>query len=334
MTRRPLLFLPILVLAITSGLAAEIAKVVAVVDGDTVKVQLASGVETVRLIGVDTPETVHPQKPVERFGKEASAFTHRMALDQVVRLEDDSDGTNRDKYGRLLRYVFLPDGRLLNAEIISQGYGHAYTQFPFTRMDEFRNLERVARENSRGLWGAPDPLAAPKAEVTTEAPADAATTVFVTQTGAKYHRAGCRSLAKSSIPIALKDAASRYGPCSICKPPTLAGVEAAPVVPKAVAPKAAEKNEQTVYATKTGTKYHRAGCRYLAKSQIPLSLKDAARYSPCSVCGPPVPSVTSDRAPSSKPPAVSGQCAAITQKGTRCKRNAAAGSSYCWQHAR
>ncbi|MGH9869160.1 MAG: thermonuclease family protein [Candidatus Polarisedimenticolia bacterium] len=125
MTRRPLLFLPILVLAITSGLAAEIAKVVAVVDGDTIKVELPSGVETVRLIGVDTPETIHPQKPVEHFGKEASAFTTRVSFGQVVRLEDDPQGANRDKYARLLRYVFLPDGKLLNA--VCGGPGREYS---------------------------------------------------------------------------------------------------------------------------------------------------------------------------------------------------------------
>ena len=78
------------------------------------KVEIAGHVETVRLIGVDTPETVHPQKPVEYFGKEASAFTKRMAEGKTVRLEDDPQCTNRDRYGRLLRYVYLPDGKLLN----------------------------------------------------------------------------------------------------------------------------------------------------------------------------------------------------------------------------
>jgi micrococcal nuclease len=216
MVRRQLLFLPVLLLAIANVLAGEIGKVVTVVDGDTIKVELPSDVETIRLIGIDTPETVHPQKPVEHFGREASAFTTRLALGRVVRLEDDAEGTNRDKYGRLLRYVFLPGGELLNAEIIAQGYSHAYTRFPFSRMEEFRGLERAAREGNRGLWGTPAPTTVPKA-----AEPDGAETVFVTRTGAKYHRAGCRSLAKSSIPISLKDATSRYGACAICGPPTM-----------------------------------------------------------------------------------------------------------------
>lgn len=73
----------------------------------------------------------------------------------MVSLELDADTRNRDRYGRLVRYVYLPDGRMLNGEIIAQGYGFAYTKYPFTRMDEFRRLEREAREQ-RGMWGRPD----------------------------------------------------------------------------------------------------------------------------------------------------------------------------------
>ena len=97
--------------------SSETARVTRVVDGDTLVVNIAGQEERVRLIGVDTPETVHPQKPVEYFGKEASAFTKGIAEGQSVRLEADPQNTNRDKYRRLLRYVYLPDGRLLNAEM-------------------------------------------------------------------------------------------------------------------------------------------------------------------------------------------------------------------------
>ena len=83
------------------------------------------------------------------------------AESQRLRLEADPQNANRDKYNRLLRYVYLPDGRLLNAEIIAQGYGFAYTRFPFAKMEDFRKLEREAREAGRGLWksdasGTPD----------------------------------------------------------------------------------------------------------------------------------------------------------------------------------
>ena len=97
-----------------------------VVDGDTIVVR---GVGRVRLIGVDTPETVDPRRPVEFFGREASAFTKRLLEGQRVRLEYDRE--RADRYGRTLAYVYLRDGMLANAEIIRLGYGHAYTRFPF-----------------------------------------------------------------------------------------------------------------------------------------------------------------------------------------------------------
>jgi len=134
--------------------AIESGRVVEVVDGDTIKVSISGSVEPVRLIGVDTPETVDPRRTVEQFGKSASEFTRRLSLDRRVRLEENPQGTTRDSYGRLLRYVFLEDGTQLNAEIIRQGYGHAYNRFPHPAMDEFRALEREAREAGRGLWKA------------------------------------------------------------------------------------------------------------------------------------------------------------------------------------
>jgi micrococcal nuclease len=122
------------------------------VDGDTL---VLAGGEQVRLIGVDTPETKHPDKPVERFGHEAWKFTRRLSVGKTVRLEfDPANGYrgHRDGYGRLLAYVFLPDGKLLNLEIIRNGYGFAYTAFPFVRMKEFRAAQKEARLHRRGLW--------------------------------------------------------------------------------------------------------------------------------------------------------------------------------------
>ncbi|MCY4658288.1 MAG: thermonuclease family protein [Acidobacteria bacterium] len=133
-------------------LAASVANaqlVERVVDGDTIVVR---GVGRVRLIGVDTPETVDPRRPVEFFGREASAFTKRLLEGQRVRLEYDRERS--DRYGRTLAYVYLRDGTFVNAEIVRRGYGHAYTRFPFRHLDRFRRLEREAREAGRGLWGA------------------------------------------------------------------------------------------------------------------------------------------------------------------------------------
>lgn len=121
-----------------------------VIDGDTIVVAIEDKQEKVRLIGVDTPETVHPSKPVQYFGKEASEFTKKTVEGKRVRLE--YDWQKRDKYGRLLAYVYLEDGTFINAEIIKQGYGFAYTKYPFKYLEDFRKYERDARNNNRGLW--------------------------------------------------------------------------------------------------------------------------------------------------------------------------------------
>jgi micrococcal nuclease len=126
------------------------------VDGDTVHVTLENPlkgfnrVEKIRMIGVDTPETVHPNKAVEYFGREASDFTKSTLLDRNVYLALDWD--TRDRYGRLLAYIYTPDGRCHNAELIRRGYAHAYTRFPFQFLEEFRALEREARMTKAGLW--------------------------------------------------------------------------------------------------------------------------------------------------------------------------------------
>lgn len=116
------------------------------VDGDTL--ELATG-ERVRLIGVDTPETKDPRKPVQ--DKEVTAFTTQLAEGKPVRLEYDQQ--RKDTYGRTLAYIYLEDGTFVKAEIIKQGYGLAYTRFPFKYLEEFRPFEREAREAGRGLWG-------------------------------------------------------------------------------------------------------------------------------------------------------------------------------------
>jgi len=122
---------------------------------------------------------------------------------------------------------------------------------------------------------------------------DTAVIVYVTKSGTKYHKKGCRNLSKSCIPMSLKDAIGKYSPCSKCNPPTLDNAPSETQSSKATTnsnkSKVAEAgNSVTVYVTKSGTKYHRAGCSSLSKSKIPISLTDAkARYSPCSRCNPP-----------------------------------------------
>jgi micrococcal nuclease len=127
-------------------------QVVNVDDGDTIVVNMNGKKETVRFIGVDTPEIHDPRKAVQCFGQAASNYTKGLIGSSTVRLEADPLSTNRDRYNRLLRYIYLPDGRLVEAEIIKNGYGFAYTSFPFTKSQEFLNLQSEARQNQRGLW--------------------------------------------------------------------------------------------------------------------------------------------------------------------------------------
>lgn len=132
-------------------------RVMKVEDGDTITVDMDGTPERIRFIGVDTPETKDPRKPVQCFGQAASVFTKQLIGNQNVRLESDVLSDNRDRYNRLLRYIYLPDGRLVQAEIIKQGYGFAYTSFPFSKMDDFRAYQVEARNNNRGLWGSCEP---------------------------------------------------------------------------------------------------------------------------------------------------------------------------------
>ncbi len=127
-----------------------------VIDGDTF--ELSDGIR-VRLIGVDTPETVDPREDVQWFGREAARKLKGWILGKRVCLKRDRDRTqDLDIHGRLLRYVWLEsthtekDGLFVNAELIKQGYGFAYTDYPFQYLEEFRKYERDARKNNRGLW--------------------------------------------------------------------------------------------------------------------------------------------------------------------------------------
>ena len=124
-----------------------------VVDGDIIDVLIDGQKARIRLIGLDTPEVVDPRKPVQCFGHEASKRMTELVSGKKVRLERDPTQANRDKYGRLLRYVFLPDGTNVAEKMIREGYGHEYTyQLPYKYQKQFREAERYARDHALGLW--------------------------------------------------------------------------------------------------------------------------------------------------------------------------------------
>jgi micrococcal nuclease len=124
------------------------------IDGDTIAVNMNGSVETIRMIGVDTPETHKPNTPVQCYGPQAADFTKNLIGSNSVRLQADPLDTNRDRYGRLLRYVYLPDGRMVETELIKNGYGFAYTLFPFQMKDEFISGMQSAQAAKKGLWSA------------------------------------------------------------------------------------------------------------------------------------------------------------------------------------
>lgn len=126
---------------------SQMQKVIKVIDGDTIKLENGG---VVRYIGIDTPETVHPSKPVQCFGEEASKKNKELVEGKEVRLEKDISDT--DKYDRLLRYVYIGD-TFVNDYLVRNGYAHSSSYPPDVKyQDQFNQAEEEARENKRGLW--------------------------------------------------------------------------------------------------------------------------------------------------------------------------------------
>lgn len=141
-------------------------KVIRVVDGDTIRVDIEGTEEAVRLIGVDTPEIAGSYTELQCYGQEASERARQLLEGQEIFLEFDETQDNRDRYDRLLRYVVLEDGANVNQQIISEGYGYEYTfRTAYRYQGEFQQAQQDARDNQRGLWaddtcaGLTEPLA-------------------------------------------------------------------------------------------------------------------------------------------------------------------------------
>ena len=186
---------------------------VRVIDGDNMVINLDGEETNLRLIGVDAPEIGTP------YSNEAKQFLTNLLIGEEVYLEYGKE--LKDKYGRTLAYVYrAPDGFFVNSEIVRQGYGRAYTKYPFAFAELFLSYEQKAKEHKKGLWSVKSETPEQEAKKASPADKEKSETVYITRTGKKYHRAGCRYLAKSMIPISLKEAKQLgYGPCSVCGPP-------------------------------------------------------------------------------------------------------------------
>ncbi len=208
------------------------------IDGDTVHVTLNSGeVLKIRMIGVDTPETVHPSKPVEYYGKEASNFTKNSIYQKTVYLEKDVSET--DRYGRSLRYIWLeiPEkidkeeikNKMFNGKLVHSGYANSATFPPDVKYQEyFLELEAEARNSGLGLWNAngadefQTPIANKVPEKTNTLPVEAN---FIGNINSmKFHKESCRWASETSprnrVPFTNREGAigQGYVPCKVCHP--------------------------------------------------------------------------------------------------------------------
>lgn len=126
-----------------------------VVDGDTINIEKDGVTTKVRLIGINTPETVDPRKEIECFGKEASDYAKSELSGEQVSIETDPTQSTYDKYGRMLAYVYKTDGQMINRKLVANGYAYEYTyDTPYKYQKEFKSLQEFAKNEKRGLWAA------------------------------------------------------------------------------------------------------------------------------------------------------------------------------------
>lgn len=146
-------FAPLATSSLISTTTVARDPVIRVVDGDTVIVAISGATTTLRLIGIDTPETVDPRKPVECFGEAASQEAHRLLDGTKVVIEYDASQGQRDVYGRTLAYIYMEDGTQFNDYMVANGYAHEYTyRLPYRYQAEFKAAEAAARSAKLGLW--------------------------------------------------------------------------------------------------------------------------------------------------------------------------------------
>lgn len=161
---------------VTKPVDAQAVRVVKVIDGDTVDVRINAQTVRLRLIGIDTPESVDPRKPVQCFGIEASNYTKRILLNQTVYLERDATQGEYDAYKRLLVYIWLDNSTLFNQKIIADGYAFEYTyRIPYRYQTAFKAAQQSARRSQAGLWSPTTCNGNPNTSVTTTAVAKSPT---------------------------------------------------------------------------------------------------------------------------------------------------------------
>ncbi|WP_460467823.1 thermonuclease family protein [Calidifontibacter terrae] len=161
--------------ASSAASSGTLYRVAGITDGDTIKVWIGSTKETIRLLGVDTPESKKPQTAVACYAQQATSKMQSLVQSKNVRLVADTTQADRDKYGRLIRYVVLPDGRDVSQELIAGGFGREYTyDAAYAKQGTFRSAQSQAQSAKRGLWGSCSYAAAFKPPSTSTAPTTSA----------------------------------------------------------------------------------------------------------------------------------------------------------------
>lgn len=228
------------------------AKCIGVIDGDTIRVANEEiSVLTIRLEGIDAPEAKQP------YGKQATDYVHHLLFKKEVTVE----WKEQDKYQRYLGYVYL-DGNLVNKTLVEQGYAWQFTKY--NKSPALKALEETARGKKLGLWSKDAPIP----------PWDYRDGKRPFEPGENQPEPTIGALAAMEKEAAKSSATAAEPKAAIQKT-----VEQSQAKPKT--------EEVTVYLTKTGTHYHRAGCQHLRKSSIPIPLSRASGYSPCKQCSPP-----------------------------------------------
>ena len=194
-------------------------KVLEVVDGDTIKVKYGGKIEPLRFFGVDTPESVHPRKSIEAYGPQASNFLKNLLTDESVYLDFDigEDGKpKRGKYKRILARLYrVPDKLFVNMGLIRQGYGRVDVRFKAKHKGLYLHYAYKARKVKRGLWN----YEHYRRKLDKIKPEWEDITVYVAQTGEKYHTGECGSRKDTWIKVTLAEAEHDYDPCTNCEPP-------------------------------------------------------------------------------------------------------------------
>jgi len=198
------------------------ALLLSVIDGDIftlIRYKTLNLIEVVRLIGVDAPDSKHPNEAIARFGSESSSFAKLLLEGSKIFLSYDE--LHRDSYGLYLAYVWIPASYrgetynvLFNLLAIAGGYARVYYMHPFKAdyMEIFAEAERIAGLDKKGLWNYADFAATPAEPLYDPV-------VYITNTGEKYHQYHCQYLLQSKIATKLSQAVRMgYEPCSVCKP--------------------------------------------------------------------------------------------------------------------